>query len=213
MSGGMSSSSSSSSSPSSSSACAPAATAASFCRAARCMEKRPLRFLALFFALRQRFFLLALRLATASGSWASSPTGGLSAKPKASRACIELDAYGSRMLCSEVSRLWSLAWLSGGNTWKATVSFCRITVKYGPLVKSTLMHNLMSSSIIEMCIKMFGTSQTLRIISESRNWGRKTLMLKVTTTKVCSVDFKFCHSIMCGPHVGLSYSAGRMLRT
>mmetsp|Transcript_40622 Transcript_40622/g.91635 ORF Transcript_40622/g.91635 Transcript_40622/m.91635 type:complete len:220 (+) Transcript_40622:780-1439(+) len=208
MSGGMSSSSESSSSDSSG-----AVAAASLRLCARCIANKPLRFLDLFFALRQRFLRTALRVATASGSWPSSPAGGVSAKASTSLALIEAVVNGNRIACSDVSRRWSRARLSRGSCEKAFVSIARMGSKWTPLVNSTLIASLINSSSMVMFCKRLGTWPTFRIMSSSRSWGRKTLMLKVTTTKVCKVAFRFCHSIIWGPHAGVSYSAGRMLRT
>mmetsp|Transcript_90248 Transcript_90248/g.258246 ORF Transcript_90248/g.258246 Transcript_90248/m.258246 type:complete len:226 (-) Transcript_90248:962-1639(-) len=205
MSGGM----SSSSELSSSSASSPGSSSSPTLKPLVCMPNIRFRFLFLFLALFQLLFFWAFLASVISGV----STGAVSAKASNSQACTEDRAKGRRMPCSEPIRLCNRCWLSRGKPLNPAVSVARIWSEYGPFVKSTLMASLMSNSSIDTWFKMFGTSQTLEIRSLSRSWGRKTLMLKVTTTKVCNTDLRLMNSRFDGPHDGLSYIAGRMLCT
>mmetsp|Transcript_47715 Transcript_47715/g.102252 ORF Transcript_47715/g.102252 Transcript_47715/m.102252 type:complete len:239 (+) Transcript_47715:723-1439(+) len=197
ISGGM----SSSSSESSSSSCSTAGAAPSLPEV--CMANILFLFFALFFAFRHWFFFRALRSSTAAGS-APSPAGGVSAKASTSTAFTDDLAKGNRMLLPEVSRLWRRDCISGDSIMKAFCKVVRSMSAKGPLVKSTFMAILIRSSIMETFVRRLGTSQILGSMSLSRSVGRKTLMLKVTTVKVCSTALRFCHSISPGPHAGLS---------
>mmetsp|Transcript_98858 Transcript_98858/g.176102 ORF Transcript_98858/g.176102 Transcript_98858/m.176102 type:complete len:200 (-) Transcript_98858:987-1586(-) len=197
-----SSSSDSSSSPGASSSPSASSTSSSPLPVA-CKAKSRFRLRAFFLDLLQLCFFLACRLAAASAV-ASSPSGETKQKPRSSTALTDDLAKGRRVLCSETSRLFRRAWFSAESLSKAACSVATSISQKGPLEKSTLIASLIRSSSIETLAMRFGTSQTFGSMSASRRCGRKTLMLNVTTTNVCSVDFRFCHSRRVGPHAGLS---------
>mmetsp|Transcript_17245 Transcript_17245/g.42786 ORF Transcript_17245/g.42786 Transcript_17245/m.42786 type:complete len:385 (+) Transcript_17245:1926-3080(+) len=72
---------------------------------------------------------------------------------------------------------------------------------------------LNTSSMCGTLLGTSGASKTRSRKSVSRKCCRKTLMLNVITTKVCSVAFRFWYSIASSPSRVFSYKAGRMLST